>query len=219
MGTEPRADYQVGSVTQHHRKYPDAWIQTYTGRQFWPLEPAVEDVSITDITHALSMLCRFGGHSRSFYSVAEHCINVTLLAVRRFPEILPIHALLHDAAEAYLVDLPSPIKHELPVYQEAEHTILRVIFRGLDVPYPAKDEWDRIHEVDQIILASEREVLHHPIHDWPHLHHPPDPFVQVLGFLPAKASRLWMTFLDVILTSKNIPIALEDAYRAEVSRG
>jgi hypothetical protein len=53
------------------------WIQTFTGRQYWPLDPREGDVYIEDIAHALSLQCRFTGHCRSFYSVAEHCVRVS----------------------------------------------------------------------------------------------------------------------------------------------
>lgn len=52
------------------------WIQTFTGRQFWPLDPRAEDVDIRDIAHALSMKCRYNGHCREFYSIADHSCRV-----------------------------------------------------------------------------------------------------------------------------------------------
>jgi uncharacterized protein len=95
------------------------WIQTYTGKQFWPLSPLPEDIVIEDIAHALSMQCRFGGHVRTFYSVAQHSVHVSLLVEPQYA----LWGLLHDAAEAYLVDLPRPIKKfsEMGLlYQEIE---------------------------------------------------------------------------------------------------
>lgn len=87
------------------------WIQTFTGKQFWPLTPKAEDVCIEDIAHALAFKCRFGGHCKTFYSVAEHSCRVA--------EILrPEHqliGLLHDAAEAYLPDVAAPIKSAIGV--------------------------------------------------------------------------------------------------------
>lgn len=56
------------------------WMQTFTGRQFWPMDPRPEDLDILDIAHALSLLCRFGGHCQRFYSVAEHSVHVSTLA-------------------------------------------------------------------------------------------------------------------------------------------
>ena len=53
------------------------WMQTYTGRQFWPIDPRANEVHIEDIAHALSMMCRYNGHCRTFYSVAEHSVLVS----------------------------------------------------------------------------------------------------------------------------------------------
>ena len=106
------------------------WIQTFTGRQFWPIAPAVDEVEIEDIAHALSMLCRFGGHCLRFYSVAEHSV---LLARHVAPEHA-LWALLHDASEAYLVDIPRPLKPYLAGYREAEDAIIAVICQRFGLP-------------------------------------------------------------------------------------
>lgn len=84
------------------------WLQTYLGIQYWPLDPKPEEVDIRDIAHSLSLMCRFAGHTRCFYSVAQHSCMVSDLLV---PAGLALCGLLHDASEAYLVDLPRPIKN------------------------------------------------------------------------------------------------------------
>jgi hypothetical protein len=113
------------------------WIQTYSGIQFWPLDPREEDILIEDIAHALSMQCRFGGHCHRFYSVAEHCCHVS----DRCPEF-PLWGLLHDAAEAYLTDVIRPIKPYLTEYKGIEdHLMYHIANRfGLehDMPYNVK---------------------------------------------------------------------------------
>lgn len=82
------------------------WIKTFTGGKFYVLDPMPDEVHIEDIAHALSNQCRFGGHVKEFYSVAEHCYNVSVIAPKHFK----LDGLLHDASEAYLVDIPKPIK-------------------------------------------------------------------------------------------------------------
>src|SRR5690348_18006267 len=103
-----------------------ATIHTFTGRTFCPLDPKPEDIDIQDIAHALSCQCRFTGHSRKFYSVAEHCVRVSLLVS---PD-LQLAALLHDASEAYLSDVARPIKR-LPAmaeYRRTEEALQRQIY-------------------------------------------------------------------------------------------
>lgn len=82
------------------------WMMTYTGKVYTPLAPKPEDVRIADIAHALSMICRYGGHTRWPYSVGEHCVHVSHMV----PKEHALEALLHDAAEAYCGDLITPLK-------------------------------------------------------------------------------------------------------------
>ena len=74
------------------------WIQTYLGIQFWPLDPRPEEVMLFDIAHSLSNMCRFTGHCREFYSVAQHSVIVS----QNVPREDAAWGLLHDASEAYM---------------------------------------------------------------------------------------------------------------------
>lgn len=132
-------------------------LATYSGRRFSPLRPRASDVEIVDIAHALSNLCRFAGHTRVFYSVAEHSVRVA----RIVPEELRLQALLHDAAEAYIVDMPGPIKHAFVGYHEVEVALLHAIGERFGVSlHPMAPE---IQRADRILLATEgRDLLHHP---------------------------------------------------------
>ena len=128
------------------------WIQTFTGRQFWPLDPRVEEIDIRDIAHSLSMQCRFNGHCSKFYSVAEHSVLISWAAS---PEN-KLTALLHDATEAYLCDLPRPVKHSVPGYKEAEAVVEKVIAERFGTMSPFPDE---VHELDHRICLDERNAL------------------------------------------------------------
>lgn len=125
------------------------WIQTAMGRQFWPIDPRADEVFIDDIAHALSMLCRFGGHCRRFYSVAEHSVLLSRAAPPEFKR----WALLHDASEAYLVDVPRPIKPFLLGYEAAEIKIMQAVSErfGLQGDIP-----EQIKRMDRAILMDER---------------------------------------------------------------
>lgn len=98
-------------------------VRTYTGIALNVLNPNPEDICIEDIAHALSNQCRFGGHTTKFYSVAEHSIHCADMVGPEYA----LAALMHDAGEAYLVDVPSPIKIVLPQYIEIEDRLMRVI--------------------------------------------------------------------------------------------
>jgi len=100
------------------------WITTYSGRQFFVLRASEDDIHIEDIAHSLSNLCRYVGHCKTFYSVAEHCCRLVDIV----PEDLKLQALLHDASEAYLSDLAHPVKEFLLDYQRLEARLMVVIY-------------------------------------------------------------------------------------------
>lgn len=130
------------------------WILTASGRKFSFLDPKPENVRIDDIAHALSLICRFGGHVRYFYSVAAHSMHVAKLVK---PENALL-GLLHDSPESYLGDMVRPLKRQMPAYQLAEARLETVIFDhfGLD---PTDEQWADVKRADQIALATERAQL------------------------------------------------------------
>jgi hypothetical protein len=132
-------------------------MQTYTGRQFWPVDPRAEEVDIQDIAHALSHMCRFAGHVRRFYSVAEHCVRVSWLAPFEAPA-LALAALLHDATEAYVVDVPRPLKRFLPGYAEIEARVARCVETRFGLEAGALDH-PSIKHWDEVLLATEARDL------------------------------------------------------------
>lgn len=136
------------------------WMQTYTGRQFWPLDPQPDEIDILDIAHSLSMQCRYNGHCKQFYSVAEHCWLLSHAASK--PNQLA--ALLHDAAEAYLCDLPRPVKPYIEGYSAAERVVEAAVARKFGVAFPLHAE---IKELDCRILLDERDqIMATPPADW-----------------------------------------------------
>lgn len=136
------------------------WMQTATGEAFWPIDPRPEEVHIEDIAHALSLICRYGGHCQQFYSVAQHSILVS----RALPEKHKLWGLLHDASEAYVIDVPRPLKPFLTGYREAEDKVMEVIAErfGLSMPMPPE-----VKRVDNAILADEAaQIMGKPPRDW-----------------------------------------------------
>lgn len=150
-------------------------IQTRSGLLFWPLEPVVADIRIDDIAHALSNQCRFSGHTREHYSVAEHSVRVSELveswgAVR----MVQLWALLHDASEAYLVDLPKPLKEDPSIgdgYKAIEARLMRAVCERFDLPF---EEPAMVRIADVTLCATEARDLmtEHPTY-WSKLAHPP----------------------------------------------
>lgn len=130
-------------------------LKTYTG-EIDLIHPTMEQISITDIFHSLSNLCRFNGACSEFYSVAQHSCMVAVVVE---PE-LQLSALLHDAAEAYIGDIATPLKRMLPMAREIEDRILDVIDKKFNVQtrHPAIKQADQtVFECEMAALMSEDE--------------------------------------------------------------
>lgn len=128
------------------------WLQTYSGKMFYPGAPTPDMIEIEDIAHALSMMCRFNGHCKEFYSVAEHSVGV---ANHCAPEYA-LWGLLHDASEAYIADIVKPAKPYIPGYFDLEKNIMSVIATkfGLSEIMPKE-----VKKIDVAILADEMQQL------------------------------------------------------------
>ena len=145
------------------------YLQTVSGRRVNPFDPDPEQLDIEDIARALANLCRFGGHSRVFYSVAQHFVIVSELVEQRGGDAEDIFAaLMHDAAEAYLGDMPHPIKHRSPLgtaFKAAEGRLEAVIHERFGI----KPDVPEIKRADRALLATERRVFSGESWRWPEL--------------------------------------------------
>lgn len=135
-------------------------IYTRSGRQLDLLDPSPASIELDDIAHALGSICRFAGHTRVFYSVAEHSIMVSHLV----PEGIRLRALLHDATEAYIQDIPSPLKRLLPEYQAIEARVWSAIARRFGLPVVDEAADAVIKHADAVALRVEMRDLfrNHP---------------------------------------------------------
>jgi uncharacterized protein len=132
---------------------PKDSIRTNSGLYINVFEPTPEMISIEDIAHALSHMPRFGGHLDVFYSVGQHSV----LCARKLTDIDDKKAaLLHDASEAYMMDMPSPIKARLPMYKSYEDNLMRVIANKFGFQYPLSKN---VKEVDAEMLLIEWDNL------------------------------------------------------------
>jgi hypothetical protein len=142
---------------------PDAaWIQTYSGRRFCPTNPNPDAIVIQDIAHSLSMQCRFTGHTKKFYSVAQHSVYVSHIC----NEEDALWGLLHDASEAYLTDVPRPLKRSghFSAYIEFEARMQAAICKRFGLPI---EEPPSVKKADAKLLATESRDLMAPLHkDW-----------------------------------------------------
>lgn len=133
------------------------WIETSLGDKFWYTSEGVEGIEPEAIAHSLANICRYSGHSRFFYSVAEHSVNVA----RLLPRHKRLWGLLHDAGEAFLMDIPSPAKQLLPDYKYLEGQIMSRIAKRFNLPdlfwrdeEIKRCDWAQLKEEAAVLLPS-----------------------------------------------------------------
>lgn len=144
-----------------------SWLQTFTDEKFDLVNPTLDQVDVRVIAHALARICRFGGHPRQFYSVAQHSVIVS----HHVPAPYALHALMHDAAEAYIGDVIRPLKTLLKEwtggkYEAFEANVERVIWKRLGIEW-TDDARRAVHDADERALATEaRDLFGKPIENW-----------------------------------------------------
>ena len=179
---------------------PSAAIQTFSGRRVDPFAPDPGEIVIEDIAHALANQCRFGGHCRRFYSVAQHsCLLADLVAANEGGAYEQLWALLHDASEAYLVDLPHPLKHRSELgsaFKEFEERLQTVILSrfGLSGDPPA-----RVKEIDRALLGAEKLTLTAAGWDWPELEGVTPAVVAIDPWSPPRSAREFRRRFDALI--------------------
>lgn len=142
-------------------------VQTRSGHYFDPQNASVSKIEIVDIAHSLSNICRYNGHCKRFYSVAEHAVLTYEIARKLWPNDLDVQwaALLHDASEAYVGDVTSPLKAQLPKYREIEDSIQDQIATEFNIVW-SKHVKEAVHKVDVEALATEAPMLFKDVSSW-----------------------------------------------------
>lgn len=142
------------------------WMQVTGGKAFWPLDPRIEEIDFDTIAAALSKICRFGGHTTEFYSVAEHCVRISeWLEAEYGDRDLALRGLLHDGAEAYVGDMVRPLKYAIPHYREIENRILNMIHVKAGLTFGGSLHL-LVADADNRILLDERDQF---LEDSPYL--------------------------------------------------
>lgn len=173
-----------------------SWIQTYSGKAFYPFDPRPEDFCIEDIAHSLALQCRFAGHCFEPYSVAEHSVRVSLQFEKRHPYAHPkliLGAQLHDAPEAYILDFPRPLKRDLRFrsYVAVEMDLADRIAQAFGLE-PWTLHSDAVKNADNILLATEaRDLMAPPPMPWEFM---PEPLPEKI--VPWSWRKAESTFLD-----------------------
>jgi hypothetical protein len=195
----------------------DNWIALLSGARFNYNQPDKSDVTIDDIASALSNVCRFSGHLPCFYSVAQHLVNASRIVSSEFA----FTALMHDTAEAFTNDLPTPLKWEFPIFKELEAKIESVMGSkfGFMYPYPAE-----IKTADTIMLILEKYYVKGDTSVWPGYEQwtpeavePYRNLVDLKGWQPCRAKREFLERYKELSNARNAVLLSEAATGAEAA--
>ncbi|MBN1477694.1 HD domain-containing protein [Candidatus Sumerlaeota bacterium] len=140
------------------------WLQVHSGHALWPLDPRPEEIRIGDVAQGLSHLCRFGGQCRVFYSVAQHSVFVAEICAELARDLDPeaqrlntLAGLLHDAPEAFIADVPRPVKNHLPPFHEIEARLWDVCARKWGLADPESGE--PLYDVDLVRCGDDTALI------------------------------------------------------------
>jgi uncharacterized protein len=157
------------AVPDHGPPAPGPYLQTVSGRWVNPFDPDPSQLDAGDIARALANQCRFGGHCRVFYSVAQHSVLVSELVEQNGGDAEDAFAaLMHDATEAYLGDMPHPLKHRSPLGAAFKAAEDRLEW-ALREHFAIKPDVPEIKRVDRALLATERRAFSDEDWFWPEL--------------------------------------------------
>src|ERR1044071_4781738 len=176
---------------------PGPYLQTVSGRRVNPFDPDPDQIDIGDIGRALANQCRFGGHCRVFYSVAQHSVIVSEIVERRGGDVEDAFAaLMHDATEAYLGDMPHPLKHrsELGASFKAAEADLE---RAIRARFRIKADVQQIKPADRALLATERRAFSAETWHWPELEGVEPLDLELTAWSPYEADRAFMEWYEM----------------------
>lgn len=140
------------------KKRKGDWVQVHSGIRFYPLDPRPDEINIEDIAHSLSMQCRFNGHIKQFYSVAEHSVYVAHIAENLFNMEAFLPGLLHDSPETYIGDMVRPVKSDMKYYRKVEKNIEKVIINKFELS-EKEEVWKAVKKADMMLLSLEHRQL------------------------------------------------------------
>lgn len=155
------------------------YITTYTGVKFYPIDPRVEEFVLEDIAHALSLVNRANGHTTVPMSVAQHSVNVaTVLKQLGYDVRTQFIGLNHDNSEAYMADIPTPVKEWLPDYKILEERVQSLAYVWAGLGEVTDEDYCPVNMVDKAMFPVEAKYV------LPHSNHPIDPLLEDMVIVP-----------------------------------
>lgn len=182
-------------------------ICTYTGVEFFPFEPKADAIHLRDMAHALALKTRFTGHTLLFYSVAQHCVLVSWWLESQYgSRELAQWGLVHDAYEAYMPDIASPVKGSVFLhhpdgtqesFKEAENRFMQVLAKKLGLSWPQPPE---VKVADAVVFIAEKHALMPDVPWWAIVPAPSASAPEILPWPWEVAEKRWQSrFLELFV--------------------
>lgn len=188
---------------------PGEWMHTSMGGKFFPEDPRVEEIRVSDLANGMALCCRYGGQGRvdRFYSVAEHCVHVAAYALihEKWPADAAMAALFHDAAEGYLTDLPRAVKlGARPTYSGMEDHLQLLIETKYDLRTAALHWGREIKRLDQRIVPLEKAAVMRYQQPWAADALKPLEGVVIRCWSPARAKAAWLKMYETVCEARGM---------------
>lgn len=180
-------------------------MQLYSGKPFYPNDPRSEEIDIEDIAHSLSNQCRYNGHTKRFYSVAEHSVLVSEMVAQKTNNINIIQqGLMHDAPEAYVGDVIRPLKIQLTEWEKFEIPVWKVICKRYSINPKINPI---VHKMDYDACAIEKRDLMNPSIGvcWGRMPQADERF-SVIGLAPNEAKKLFLDKFYLLFIEETLSV-------------
>jgi len=188
------------------------WMHTSLGGRFFPMDPQAKEVRISDVANGLALDCRYAGQGGvdRYYSVAEHCFHMTCYAERLgrpWPARALLAVLLHDAAEAYLNDLPTAVKHAVGEgYVALERKVQAVVCQRFGIAREAEEWAESINDLDRRIVGNEKAAIMRYPQSWAADEVEPLEGITIHCWSPPAAKKAFLQMYRSICVAGSLPI-------------
>lgn len=173
------------------------YMTTYTGKRFYPVDPRVEDFDLEDVLRGLSHENRGNGQTEVPYCVAQHCVLVSrILAFYGYSVRVQFIGLTHDVSEAYIKDIPSPLKEWLPDYAAIEQRVQDLAYEWAGLGVVTEEEYEPVHWVDKALFPVEAKYV------MPKANHAIDPLLRDFAIKPLTPEQARYEFKKLFLELK-----------------
>jgi 5'-deoxynucleotidase YfbR-like HD superfamily hydrolase len=175
----------------------NCFVRTISGKLLDIFNPVDELIDIDDIAHALAHICRYNGHVKRHYSVAQHCVIISNYVKPQYA----LEGLMDDSPEAYIGDMISPIKRILHAFKDIEKPLQAAIYRRYAIR-SSKTSHTNVKKIDRKALRTEqRDLTNRP---GPYTMREVLPLDKIVPLSASKAKVLFLKRFEELYSARKI---------------